>query len=294
MAATPERRSKPACSTSTPAPSTPSGPPTGATPRTPTGTCPTPLRPIPEQGGGGPMWSGFIGHPALAGLPAVRRQAHSGDLLPPMQKWLAFEDRRPSITSWSLTSATGSRRRSGIIWVTGCTPTRAGHRRSARARSRTIHQQLPSTSINLQLAAKIAGILGRKDDACEIRKQGCHSRAGTPRTLLRPRRTASTRPASKPYLAFPLLLESRSCRSARLPWHEEPRGGHPGEERGPPRLPACTAPTSCSRSSWQADRNDLIYQMASKKTIRVGDKCWSRAPPPVGRAGRAGRTFTTR
>ena len=227
-----------------------------------TGDLPYTAPNYPEVGGGGPMWCGFV---VTMPWQVYLTYGDKGILetnYPMIQKWLAFA---------------GSKTKDNILepytsfaihppewnflgdWVTPLPPNPPGAADSARARRDAADQDIArdpvaSRFINsahylytLQIAAKIAAILGKPADAAMYTEK-----ADTVRRALRTAFSLAPRvtpPASNPTWPW------RCCSASLRPNCARPL---PKTWKTPSWLRtadtstrACTAPTSCSRNSWR-------------------------------------------
>jgi alpha-L-rhamnosidase len=216
-----------------------------------------------DQGGGGPMWSGFI-----VTLPwQLYLQYGDRRILevsyPSIQKWLAFAESKTVDHVLEFYQSFGMRMREWNFLGDWVTPRRAG-REQDPARG-----PVTATLINnchylytLQLAAKIAAALGKTDDAALYEKKAAALRHVLHERFYEPA-TRSYAGGAQPYLAFPLLVNivPPDLRPAVMQNLEETilvkNSGHiDGGMHGTYFL---------LKYLMEQDRNDLIYQMVSKR-----------------------------
>jgi alpha-L-rhamnosidase len=237
-----------------------------------TGDIPYTAPSYPDQGGGGPMWSGFsITLPWQLYL-QYGDQRILETSYPTMEKFLGFLETKTvdhvlepyiscgiSMPQWNYLGD----------WVTPRRP-QPGGQQGAGARDPARHP-IASRFINncyylynLQLTAKIAGILGKKDDEAKYNeKANVLSKVLHERFFNPGERTYAT--GEQPYLAFPLLVKvvPEDLRSAVMKNLEEAivmkNGGHLDS--------GMHGTYFLLRLLMQEDRDDLIYQMASQKTF---------------------------
>lgn len=228
-----------------------------------TGDLPFTAPHYPDQGGGGPMWSGFV-------------------VTLPWQMYLQYGDRRileqfyPTIRKWLgyLESETVDQilvsHKSYAMrlpqwtflgdWVA---PRPAGGGRSGSRDPRSI-QFINNCHYlyQLQLAVKIAGVLGKYQDAAGYRdRASALSRVLHERFFDRATRSYAT--GDQPYLAFPLLvgivppeLRQPVMRNLEETIRVKDRGHINAGMHGTYFL---------LKQLMEADRNDLIYEMAGQR-----------------------------
>ena len=215
----------------------------------------------PDQGGGGPMWSGFV---VTMPWQVYLNYGDKGILetnYPMIQKWLAFADSKTKNHILEPYVSVGIRMPEWNYLGDWVAPRRGAGGDISRdpVSSRFINNA--HYLYTLQLAAKIAAILGQPDDAAMYAE-----RAATLRRTLHERYFVapnSYATGEQPYLALALLLgivpqELRAGVARNL---EETilakNGGHfDAGMHGVYFL---------LKELMEEDRNDLIYQMASKK-----------------------------
>ena len=217
-----------------------------------------------DQGGGGPMWSGF-----LVTLP-WQLYLQYGDRrivevsYPAITKWLAFADSKTVDHVLEFYQSYGMRMGEWNYLGDWVTPRHPGQEEDELARRPVTARFINNCHYlyTLQIAAKMALVLGKPEDAARYEKQAAelrrvlHERFFEPATL----RYAG---GAQPYLAFPLLLdivppELRSAVSKNL---EETilvkDTGH---------IDAGMHGTYfLLKLLMEQDRNDLIYEMVSKR-----------------------------
>jgi hypothetical protein len=170
-----------------------------------TGDLPYTAPNYPDQGGGGPMWSGF-----MVTMPwQVYQQYGDRRVLeknyPAIQKWLAFADSKTVDHILEPYVSIGIRMPQWNYLGDWVTPKREGVTDAAREPVGTRFINNCHYLYTLQLAAKIAAILGRSGDAAMYRERSA--------TLARVLQQKFYDPAKglyatgeQPYLALPLLL----------------------------------------------------------------------------------------
>jgi alpha-L-rhamnosidase len=216
-----------------------------------------------DQGGGGPMWSGFV-----VTVP-WEVYVHYGDRraletnYPTVQKWLAFLQTKTVDNVLERYNSYGMRMPQWNFlgdWVpprpSGGAPPPFGHPESARFINNCHYLY------QLQLAAKIARILGKSDDAATY-----ESRASTLSRALHERfykpgeRSYAT--GEQPYLAFPLLVGIVPP-ELRQPVMQNLEETIRVKDRG--HINAGMHGTYFLLEHLMAqDRNDLIYQMVNQR-----------------------------
>ena len=170
--------------------------------------------------------------PALAVVPAIRRPADPGDLLP-LHAAMAFlrgeQDRRPRARALrQLRDHSAAVELSGRLGHAHAATATPPATRRARGFINTIHYLY-----QLQIASRIAGVLGRKEESsqygakAEALARGLHQRFFDPSTGVYVK-------GEQAYQAMPLLVRHGSARPARG-GHEEPGERHPGQEQRPRR-----------------------------------------------------------
>ena len=241
-----------------------------------TGDLPYTAPNYPEVGGGGPMWCGFV---VTMPWQVYLTYGDKGILetnYPMIQKWLAFADSKTKdnilepYTSFAIHPPEWNFLGD---WVTPLPPNPPGAADSARARRDAADRDIArdpvaSRFINsahylytLQIAAKIAAILGKPADAAMYTEK-----ADTVRRALQDRffvGPASYATGQQPYLALALLLGivPQDLRPAVAKNLEDTilvkdRGHFNSGMHGTYFL---------LKELMEDDRSDLIYQMASKK-----------------------------
>jgi len=215
----------------------------------------------PDQGGGGPMWSDFV-----VTMP-WQVYLHYGDKgvletnYPMIQKWLAFADSKTKNHILEPYVSIGIRMPEWNYLGDWVTPQRGAGGDISRdpVSSRFINNA--HYLYTLQLAAKIAAILGKPGDAAMYAERAATLRRTLHERYFVPANSYAT--GEQPYLALALLLgivpqELRAGVARNL---EETilvkNGGHfDAGMHGTYFL---------LKELMEEDRNDLIYQMASKK-----------------------------
>ena len=215
----------------------------------------------PDQGGGGPMWSGFV---VTMPWQVYLNYGDKGVLetnYPMIQKWLAFADSKTKNHILEPYVSVGIRMPEWNYLGDWVAPRRGAGGGISRdpVSSRFINNA--HYLYTLQLAAKIAAILGQPDDAAMYAE-----RAATLRRTLHERYFVapnSYATGEQPYLVLALLLgivpqELRAGVARNL---EETilvkNGGHIDA--------GMHGAYFLLKELMEEDRNDLIYQMASKK-----------------------------
>lgn len=229
-----------------------------------TGDLPYTAPAYPDQGGGGPMWSGFV-----VTLPwqLYLQYGDKGILetsYPTIQRWLAFAESKTKDRILEPYISYGIRMPQWNYLGDWVTPKRTGsggdpsrHPVSARFINNCHYLY------TLQLASKIAGILGKNGDASSYTdKAGELRRALHERFFDAARNSYAT--GEQPYLAMPLLLgivppELRGLVMKNL--EDTIRVKNAGH------IDAGMHGTYfLLKQLMEEDRNDLIYEMASKTT----------------------------
>lgn len=216
-----------------------------------------------DQGGGGPMWSGFI-----VTLPwQLYLQYGDRRILevsyPSIQKWLAFAESKTVDHVLEFYQSYGMRMREWNFLGDWVSP-----RHSAQEQD-PARGALTAPFINnchylytLQLAAKMAAALGKTDDAALFEKKAAAVRHALHARFYEPS-THGYAGGAQPYLAFPLLVDivPADLRSAVAKNLEQTilvkNSGH--IDAGMHGL------YFLLKYLMEQDRNDLIYQMVSKR-----------------------------
>jgi hypothetical protein len=227
----------------------------------PNGDLPYTAPAYPDQGGGGPMWSGFcVTLPWHLYLQYGDRRILEISY-PTIQKWLAFAESKSVDNILEPYVSYGIRMPQWNYLGDWVTPKRAtGGPRDPQA-SRFINNCY--LLYNLQLAGKIAAILGRSADASAY-----EGRAATLKRVLHERFFDAAggvyTTGEQPYLAIPLLLkvvpEDLSATVARK-LEETIRTKNQGHIDA-----GMHGAYFLLKYLIDEDRNDLIYEMATKTT----------------------------
>jgi alpha-L-rhamnosidase len=228
-----------------------------------TGDLPYTAPAYPDQGGGGPMWSGFsITLPWQLYL-QYGDQRILETSYPTMQRFLGFLDTKTVDHVLEPYVSYGIRMPEWNYLGDWVTPQRGPQGSGPRDPVPTRFINNCYYLYNLQLTAKIAAILGRKEDAAKYEqkadalKRVLHERFFNPAE-----RIYAT--GEQPFLAFPLLVRivPEELRNAVMKNLEDAilvkKGGHLDS--------GMHGTYFMLRLLMQEDRNDLIYEMASKKT----------------------------
>jgi hypothetical protein len=214
-----------------------------------------------DQGGGGPMWSGFcVTLPWQLYLQHGDRRALETNYRT-MQKWLDFVYSKTEGGILKFYKSYGMNMPQWNFLGDWVTPRRAGQPDISRDQASAELINNLHYLYTLDLTAKTAAILGREDDSARYASRAAALRAALHKAFYDPARGVYAG-GQQPYLAFPLLLgvAPQELRPALQRTLEETilvkDGGHIDA--------GMHGAYFVLKYLMELDRNDLIYAMASK------------------------------
>ena len=216
-----------------------------------------------DQGGGGPMWSGFI-----VTLPwQLYLQYGDRRILevsyPGIRKWLAFAESKTVDHVLEFYQSYGMRMREWNYLGDWVSPQHPGQDQDpARGPATAVLINNCHYLYTIELAARMASVLGKSDDAAMYEKQAALVRQALHKRFYNPA-THSYASGAQPYLVFPLLVNivPPELRAGVMTNLEDTilvkDSGH---------IDAGMHGTYfLLKYLMEQDRNDLIYQMVSKR-----------------------------